>query len=353
MERLRGGFQAGSGGPGPEGQLDPDHQEIPAAYYVGLLDAQGNFGRALAQPGYTTSAPALPKVTVAQANARHQQPFTVSGQHGGPWRVIVAPLSDGSGSIAVATSLDDVRNTVNRLTVLEVIIGAVALVLLGAIGYFVVRNSLRPLVEVELTAAAIAAGDLTRRVPDLSPRTEVGRLSGALNSMLGQIESAFRAQEASESAARQSEERMRRFVADASHELRTPLTSIRGFAELYRQGAVADAAAIKRAMRRIEDEAARMGILVEDLLLLARMDEQRPLDQLPVDVLTIATDAVQDARASAPDHPVDIEVLPSSAAPIIVGDDARLPQGRQQPGDKRCHTHTARHRRDRARWYDG
>ena len=144
--------------------------------------------------------------------------------------------------------------------------------------------------------------------------------------MLGQIESAFTAQADSEAAARQSEERMRRFVADASHELRTPLTSIRGFAELYRQGAVPDPADIDRAMQRIEDQARRMGILVEDLLLLARLDEQRPLDRLPVDVLQIATDAVHDARASAPDHPVDLEVLPSSAAPVVVGDDARLRQ---------------------------
>jgi two-component system OmpR family sensor kinase len=151
-------------------------------------------------------------------------------------------------------------------------------------------------------------------------------LSGALNAMLGQIESAFTAQAKSEASARESEERMRRFVADASHELRTPLTSIRGFAELYRQGAVPDERSVKRAMRRIEDEAARMGILVDDLLLLARLDEQRPLERMPVDMLTIATDAVHDARAVATDHPVELEVLPSTAAPVVVGDDARLRQ---------------------------
>src|SRR3954452_18959550 len=119
---------------------------------------------------------------------------------------------------------------------------------------------------------------------------------------------------------------MRRFVADASHELRTPLTSIRGFAELYRQGAVPDKTAVRRAMRRIEDEAARMGLLVEDLLMLARLDEQRPIERSPVDVLTIATDAVHDARAVATDHTVELEVLPHSAAPVVIGDDARLRQ---------------------------
>jgi two-component system OmpR family sensor kinase len=263
--------------------------------------------------------------------ARAGKPFTVpaqTGNHG--WRVVVVPDSadpdNPGGSILFALSLADVDSTVHRLELLEGVVGILGLVLLGGVGYLLVRNSLRPLLEVETTAEAIAAGDLTRRVPDLSPRTEVGRLSQALNAMLGQIESAFTAQRQSEAAARESEERMRRFVADASHELRTPLTSIRGFAELYRQGAVADNAAVRRAMRRIEDEAARMGVLVEDLLLLARLDEQRPLESVPVDMLTIATDAVHDARAVSTDHPTELEVLPHSVAPVVIGDDGRLRQ---------------------------
>ena len=194
------------------------------------------------------------------------------------------------------------------------------------LGYGVVRSSLRPLVEVEQTAGAIAAGDLSRRVPEADPRTEVGRLSRALNAMLGQIESAFTAQANSEGAARASEERMRRFVADASHELRTPLTSIRGFAELYRQGAVPDSTAVTRVMRRIEDEAARMGVLVEDLLMLARLDEQRPLERLPVDLLTIASDALHDARVLGPDHPSHLDVATHGVAPVVLGDEARLRQ---------------------------
>ena len=144
--------------------------------------------------------------------------------------------------------------------------------------------------------------------------------------MLGRIESAFRAREESEAEAKASEERMRRFVADASHELRTPLTSIRGFAELYRQGAVPDPADIGRVMRRIEDQATRMGLLVEDLLLLARLDQQRPLDLQPVDLLTIASEAVQDAQALDPDRTVSLVVDPEGPPPVVLGDETRLRQ---------------------------
>ncbi len=224
-----------------------------------------------------------------------------------------------------AISLSDVDDTVGRLVLLELLVGLLVLGLLGGLAYVVVRTSLRPLEEVETTAAAIAAGDLTRRVPESDPRTEVGRLSGAFNSMLGQIEVAFRAREASEGSALASEARMRRFVADASHELRTPLTSIRGFAELYRQGAVTDRDDLDRVMRRVEDEAARMGLLVEDLLLLARLDQQRPLEQEPVDLLQVAGDAVHDARVLDPDRPIELD-LRDGGAPVVLGDESRLRQ---------------------------
>ncbi|WP_319044034.1 HAMP domain-containing sensor histidine kinase [Kribbella solani] len=190
----------------------------------------------------------------------------------------------------------------------------------------------------------MAGGDLSRRVPQRDPRTEVGRLSLALNQMLGQIENAFaqrtasefaarrsedvalRSEEAarqSEEAARQSEDRMRRFVADASHELRTPLTSIRGFAELARQrGDLTDA----DTMRRIEDEAKRMGLLVDDLLLLARLDQQRPLRMESVDLLPIAADALHNAQAVQPDRNLLLTILPDSQAPVVLGDEARLRQ---------------------------
>jgi two-component system OmpR family sensor kinase len=189
---------------------------------------------------------------------------------------------------------------------------------------------LRPLREVEDTAAAIAAGDLSRRVADDDPRTEVGRLGAAFNTMLGRIEQSFRAQAASEEEARRSEDKMRRFVADASHELRTPLTSIRGFAELHRlqQGAGpgSGSADVGRSLQRIESEATRMGLLVEDLLMLARLDQERPLGEEPVDLLAVAADVVHDTAARAPDRVVRLVAVPSPEPPVVAGDDARLRQ---------------------------
>jgi two-component system OmpR family sensor kinase len=259
------------------------------------------------------------------------------------WRVIAAPytLSDGTtGTLLIAESLGPVASTVEHVELLSLIIGAIAVVVLAGIGYVVVRASLRPLRAVERTAAEIAAGDLSHRVPDADPHTEVGQLSRALNTMLGKIETAFAARAASEQAARESEERMRhselaareseqrmrRFVADASHELRTPLTSIRGFAELYRQGAARDEQELSRLMRRIEDEAKRMGVLVEDLLLLARLDQERPIAQAPVDLLAVATDAVHDARAVDPARPITLTVGRVDPPPVVIGDEARLRQ---------------------------
>jgi two-component system OmpR family sensor kinase len=197
----------------------------------------------------------------------------------------------------------------------------------------VVRASLRPLAEIEQTAVEIAAGDLSRRVPDRDPRTEVGSLGQSLNAMLAHIETAFQAQVQSEASARRSEGRMRQFAADASHELRTPLTTIKGFAEYYRQRGGAGANGngelsheeLDRIMHRVEDEATRMGVLVEDLLLLARIDQERPLERRPVDVLAIAADAVQDARIVAPDRDVRLTVGRDTAF-LVVGDEARLRQ---------------------------
>jgi two-component system OmpR family sensor kinase len=192
----------------------------------------------------------------------------------------------------------------------------VALGALAALSTWVVRLGLRPLDEIGATAEAIAAGDLSRRVDRAEPDSEVGRLGLALNAMLGQIEDAFSRRAA-------SEERLRRFVADASHELRTPLTSIRGYAELFRQGASERPEDLANAMRRIEEEATRMGFLVEDLLLLARLDQGRPLEREPVDLLRLATDAVADARAVSPERTI---TLTGDAPVVVVGDEARLRQ---------------------------
>ncbi|HSP38962.1 MAG TPA: HAMP domain-containing sensor histidine kinase [Frankiaceae bacterium] len=311
----------------------PSLPQTGAAFYAGIFDADGN---AVSTPmlrvpyGQTQSAPRLPTITYTVAQARQGEPFTASAvSDRNDWRVLVQPvLVNGQpGSIAVALNLRDVRTTTNQLIGVEAIVSLLVLLLLAGVAYTLVRTSLRRLVAVEQTAGAIAAGDLSQRVPVLDSRTEVGRLGLALNAMLSQIERAFRDREASESSARASEDRMRRFVADASHELRTPLTSIRGFAELHRQGAVNDPEAVARILGRIEGEAQRMGLLVDDLLLLARLDQQRPLEQKPVDLLILAADAVADAGTLAPGRPVRLITSGlEDAPPVVTGDEARLRQ---------------------------
>jgi len=224
-------------------------------------------------------------------------------------------LGDG-GTLFVAFPLDEVEQTLQRLVGIELTTAAVLLLLLAALSLWVVRIGLRPLELIAVTAGDIAGGDLTRRVDPAEPRTEIGRLGLALNAMLSQIEGAF-----AERAA--SEDRLRRFVADASHELRTPLTAIRGYAELFRRGASERPEDLARAMRRIEEEAARMGLLVEDLLLLARLDQGRPLERAPVDLVALTADAIADLSAVEPDRPVSFE---HPAALIVSGDEARLRQ---------------------------
>ncbi|GAB3825218.1 sensor histidine kinase [Kribbella italica] len=317
--------------------------------------------------------PALPTLTLAEVVAKHNQAFDTKATTGGDtWRVLAVPLKSGDGYLMIGQSLSDMDHTLEQLVGVQIAAGVILLVLLAGVATYVVRRSLRGLEDVEHTAVAIAGGDLSRRVPQRDPRTEVGRLSLALNQMLGQIETAFAQRTASESAARrseesarrsaelarqseevarrseeaakqseevarqseddarrseeharQSEDRMRRFVADASHELRTPLTSIRGFAELTRQrGGAMEPATTKR----IEDEAKRMGLLVDDLLLLARLDQQRPLQYQPVDLLTLAGDAVHDVEAVQPERTISLRILPDSGAPVVQGDEARLRQ---------------------------
>ncbi|MEU7001012.1 HAMP domain-containing sensor histidine kinase [Nonomuraea sp. NPDC046570] len=238
----------------------------------------------------------------------------------GEWRVRVTSIPDGV--YAVAVDLSEVKQITRQLALIEVLAGGGILLILAVVGVTTVRRSLRPLAEIEHTAEDIAAGQLGRRVPDGDRRTEVGRLAQALNGMLAQIEAAFAARSASETAARKSEERMRRFVADASHELRTPLTSIRGFAEYARQNPDADPETL---LLRVEQAAGRMSLLVDDLLLLARVDQQRPLQMRPVDMLALAADAVHDARILAPERTIALEVA-GGAALIVLGDELRLRQ---------------------------
>jgi two-component system OmpR family sensor kinase len=321
------GFRGGPplGGAGPRGAGDT---EVDSNLYTAFYSAAGGAPRIRFQPDYgpaSQATPTLPAAPRSGALVNAGMPFTVPSIDGDTsWRVVARPIA-GGGQVLVAQSLSDVDHTVGRLQLLELLIGLGVVVVLAGAGYFVVRRSLRPLTEVERTAAAIAHGDLTQRVPEAHPGTEVGRLSAALNTMLGQIERAFHVQRESEQSARRSEEQMRQFVADASHELRTPLTSIRGFAELFRQGAVSDPEELERVMRRIEDEGARMGVLVDDLLLLARLDQHRPLQRQPVDLGRLASDAVEDVRMVAPGRPVHL-VVDDAEPPVVVGDELRLRQ---------------------------
>ena len=208
---------------------------------------------------------------------------------------------DASSTTAPPSSwprpLTDVEDTLDRLVTVEIVATVAVLVALGGLVTWVVRRGLRPLGDVVVAADAVADGDLSHRVPVPNPRTEVGHLGVAFNTMVDRIEESFAERD-------ELEQRLRRFVADASHELRTPLTSIRGYAELFRRGAADDPDQLALAMRRIEDEASRMGVLVDDLLLLARLDQGRPLEREPVELVALVDDAVADARAVEPDRPI-------------------------------------------------
>jgi signal transduction histidine kinase len=303
--------------------------------------------------GQTPSPPDVTSGVVSWLTGHPRQGTTVQAQSGGGrWRLMSFPAydqvsGDFTGTMVIAFSANSVYNTLRELTLVDVIVSAAIVVVLAIVGFVVVQTNLRPLVEIEETAEEIAEGHLNRRVPERDPRTEIGRLGRSLNLMLSQIEAAFHAREESEAAAHQSEERMRRFIADASHELRTPLTAIRGFAEYYRQrgGLVShwdtDETAVPspgpgpgpgllpddldRIMQRVEKEAARMGLLVEDLLLLARLDQQRPLAHQPIDLLSLAADAIHDTRLLAPSRTIELSVQPAAAF-LVTGDEPRLRQ---------------------------
>jgi two-component system OmpR family sensor kinase len=283
------------------------------------------------------SVPSVPS-SQSWAMANSGRLVTLGSQSGhDTWRVIATPVrvtTNGStvqpATLVLAWNLGNIDAEIQWLISVDLIVSGAILVILALVTIAVVRANLRPLNDIELTAGQIAAGHLNHRVPERDERTEIGSLGRSLNAMLSQIETAFHAQEESEEAAHRSEERMRRFIADASHELRTPLTTLRGFAEFYRQrGGVnphgLTAEELDRIMLRLESEASRMGLLVEDLLQLARLDQQRPLDMHPVDLLTLAADAVQDARMVAPDRTIDLTVAPGAAF-LVEGDEPRLRQ---------------------------
>jgi two-component system OmpR family sensor kinase len=288
---------------------------IPAGIYAEVVNSNGALLDApVDNTGATDEArPSLPSPLTGDPH-----PYTVPGSGSvSEFRVCVqaVPYADGA-FIVVAVPLTDVDSNLQNLVVLESKIGAAVLIGMALVALLIVRVGLRPLQRMGHTAAEIAAGNLSRRVSPATPRTEIGRLGLALNSMLSQIEAAF-------AERTRSEQRLRRFIADASHELRTPLTSIRGYSELLRRGAERSPTDAALARRRIEEEAIRMSVLVDDMLLLARLDQGRPLEQEPVDLWRIARDARADASAVAPERTITV------AAPehvVVTGDDMRLRQ---------------------------
>lgn len=291
---------------------------VPGGTYGAVVDNDGNVAvsRPFGYEGEDLESLPQPKLTVADLGRR--QPFTtpaVEGRSPG-FRVVVVPVSS-TDNLVVAVPMRDVVQTLGRLVLIELATTAAVLAGVGGLALVVVRAGLRPLEDIGETAGAIAEGDLSRRVERAEPGTEVGRLGLSLNAMLSQIQSAFEARQA-------SEDRLRRFVADASHELRTPLTSIRGYAEMFRRGAAEHPEDLATSMRRIEEESARMGVLVDDLLLLARLDQGRPLDHRPVDLTRVAADAVADARAVEPQRPITLETPEAGA--VVLGDELRLRQ---------------------------
>ena len=270
-------------------------------------------------PGASVPAPNLPDAVRPPALNRTTEAvryFTVGGAHGGPEYRVRASIAQGDEAmLLVASSLRDVNSTLHRLLAIELVVTALVLAAIAGLGLWLVRLGLRPLDAIGQTASAIAAGDLSRRVERAEDRTEVGRLGLALNSMLARIESSFRAQEA-------SERKLRRFVADASHELRTPLSAVRAYAELYDRGAAERPDDLERSMKGISRESERMSVLVEDLLLLARLDDGRPLEREPVELDEVVGEAVETAQAVDPERAIELHAEPAT----VLGDRVRLRQ---------------------------
>ena len=295
---------------------------FPGGTVAELIGSDGTIILACGVPQFgsstVTARPVLPKTLRATGNDNPTAPFTVPGT-GGVSQYRVTNWSEGQfeGQFVVfAIPLTETQKTLSDLLLLELLISVAVVAATGILAFLIIRISLRPLERMGGVAADIAAGDLTRRVEPATPRTEIGRLGLALNGMLSQIEAAFAERSA-------SNDRLRRVIADASHELRTPLTSIRGYAEMLRRGAAESPKDSEAARRRIEEESIRMTGLVDDLLVLARLDQGRPLAREAVDLRAIATDAVADARVVAPQRQISL----SANGPVIVnGDDTRLRQ---------------------------
>ncbi|MEX1009670.1 MAG: HAMP domain-containing sensor histidine kinase [Acidimicrobiia bacterium] len=295
----------------------PSRPSLSSAYVARVAD---DVLTVLSTPNASSSGSGRPKVSPARAvaGADHDSPenFTVASTRGSSgWRVRAIAEPDG-GTLVLALSLRDVDASVHRLVLVEMLATGLVIAILGLVTFWVIRLGVRPIKRMTATATAIASGDLSQRVPAERSGTEAGELGDALNTMLSRIEDAFDQRSLSEA-------RLRQFVADASHELRTPVTTIRGYAELYRQGGLKNEAELGQAMRRTEQETVRMGSLVDDLLLLARLDEGRPLQCAPLDLGVIAVDAAADARVLAPDRSIEAAV---AEGVTVHGDEDRIRQ---------------------------
>ena len=290
---------------------------VPSATSITLLDIDGKLigqvGGELSGKNFAVTGMSLDEVAKYK-----NKPFTINGRDNQPdVRALAQVLPTGMGVVIVADSLEKVDKTLGQLRFLFLILGLIALFTIALASRWIIAIGLRPLEAVEDTAEAIASGDLSARLPAAKPDTEVGRLTTSLNTMLSRIEESFTARVASEN-------KLRRFVADASHELRTPLTAIRGFAELHRQGAVVGEDKTKELINRIEKESIRMSSLVEDLLLLARLDQSRELAMDPVDLNTLITEVVASAAAAGPNHPIKIDLIENEI--FVLGDSQRIHQ---------------------------
>ena len=312
--------------PNPNGENDdnrtfmPVHPlgSVPTTTQVTLLDLQGNVvGQLGGDFANHISEKEFAKLTPAEVISHQGKPFTISGTgESEDIRAVAKLLPSGVGTVVVSVAFDSINGTLNKLTGIFVLISLIVLLLILLVSRAIINISLKPLTKIEDKAAAIAEGDLSVRLPEVDARTEVGRLTESLNTMLGRIEESFDVRTKSES-------RLRRFVADASHELRTPLTAIRGFAELHRQGAVSGEEKTKELIHRIEKESIRMSSLVEDLLLLARLDQAPQIQKEPVDISHLINEAVESARAAGPDHPITVGV-PQDL--FVLGDSMRIHQ---------------------------
>ncbi|MGO3022582.1 MAG: sensor histidine kinase [Brevibacterium sp.] len=294
---------------------------LPGGFYVQFYDTNGDPIRDPVAPE-PQNHPILPKIDEKEVYSRGGEPFTVPGTSS-QWRARAMKVKNTDVLVSIAVPFDrEVDNINERARNTMIGIGLLALAMVAGVGYWAINNTFRPLRDIEKTASRIAAGDLSQRVPSYPRNTELGRLSAALNTMLGRIEDSFDGQT-------RSEKRIRQFVSDASHELRTPLVTIRGYAELYRQGAITKSDDIANAMERMESEAKRMGVLVDDLVVLARLDEQRAAEIGPIDLHKVVRDAAADAAAQAPDRDISFIGLDGEDAqpvPMIRGSESKIRQ---------------------------